>query len=239
LSGAAGGVLSSLEEQAPTLSAWVPVTLFPSRQDPQVAQVILSATDVDHDRRLHRLRHPADDADAGLDPVLTAHPGQLRGATAARNGRWGVSRHLLPVAGCAAAARSLPVVFVPVLTVTGAMLLALVAVGWLIFFIHHISQAISVNHIVDRIARETELVIDELMPRPRTRFERISQGPPDDTNDTAILNQRSGYVRFVDVGQLLYLQIRHHIRWSAAWASSFRWRAAVYVSARTGGDRCP
>ena len=55
----------------------------------------------------------------------------------------------------------------PVLTVTGAMLLALVAVGWLIFFIHHISQAISVNHIVDRIARETELVIDELMPRPR------------------------------------------------------------------------
>ncbi len=41
--GAAGGVLSSLEEQVPTLSAWVPVTLFPSRQDPQVAQVILSA----------------------------------------------------------------------------------------------------------------------------------------------------------------------------------------------------
>ena len=41
--GAVGGVLSSLEEQVPTLSAWVPTTLFPSRQDPQVAQVILSA----------------------------------------------------------------------------------------------------------------------------------------------------------------------------------------------------
>ena len=82
------------------------------------------------------------------------------------------------------AARSLPVAFVPVLSVTGAMLLALVAVGWLIFFIHHISQAISVNHIVDRIARETELDIDELMPRPRTRFVPMNQAPPDETDDT-------------------------------------------------------
>ena len=40
-------------------------------------------------------------------------------------------------------------------------------VGWLLFFIHHISQAISVNHIVDRIARETEQVIDALMPHPQ------------------------------------------------------------------------
>jgi uncharacterized membrane protein len=110
------------------------------------------------------------------------------------------------------AARSLPVAFVPVLTVTGAMVLALVAVGWLIFFIHHISQAISVNHIVDRIARETELVIDELMPRPRTRFERSSQAFPEEASDTPILNQHSGYVRFVDVGQLLYLAKSWRIR---------------------------
>ena len=37
-------------------------------------------------------------------------------------------------------------------------------VGLLLFFIHHVSQAISVNHIVDRIAEETEAMIDELMP---------------------------------------------------------------------------
>ena len=42
--------------------------------------------------------------------------------------------------------------------------------GWLIYFINHISQSISVNHIVDRIARETERVIDELMPYPRGSF---------------------------------------------------------------------
>ena len=68
------------------------------------------------------------------------------------------------------AARALPRPFVPVATVTGAMVLALVCVGWLIYFINHISQSISVNHIIDRIARETERVIDELMPYPRGSF---------------------------------------------------------------------
>jgi uncharacterized membrane protein len=40
--GAAGALLSALEEIAPKLSAWIPTALFPSRDDPQVAQVILS-----------------------------------------------------------------------------------------------------------------------------------------------------------------------------------------------------
>src|ERR1035441_2106144 len=39
--GALGAVLSSLEETVPALSAWVPSVLFPSRADPQVAQIIL------------------------------------------------------------------------------------------------------------------------------------------------------------------------------------------------------
>ena len=51
-------------------------------------------------------------------------------------------------------------------TVLGAMVLALICVGLLLFFIHHFSQAISVNHIVDRIAEETEAMLDEMMPRP-------------------------------------------------------------------------
>jgi len=69
------------------------------------------------------------------------------------------------------AARTLPHPFVLVATVTGAMVLALVCVGLLIYFINHISHSISVNHIVDRIAHETELVIDEFMPSPREPFQ--------------------------------------------------------------------
>jgi uncharacterized membrane protein len=211
--GAAGGVLSSLEEQVPMLSAWVPVTLFPSRQDPQVAQVILSAIATS-------IMTVVSIVFAILLMTLTLastqfSPRILVSFVRDRGTQWTLGVFLGTFSYCMAAlpaARSLPVAFMPVLTVMGAMLLALVAVGWLIFFIHHISQAISVNHIVDRIARETEIVIDELMPRPRTRFEPMRQAPPDGTDDIPILNQQSGYIRFVDVGQLLYLAKSWRIR---------------------------
>jgi uncharacterized membrane protein len=47
------------------------------------------------------------------------------------------------------AAHTLLALFAPVVTVMGAIALAIMCVGLLLFFIHHISQAISVNHIVD------------------------------------------------------------------------------------------
>jgi uncharacterized membrane protein len=203
--GVVGGVLSSLEEQVPTLSAWVPTTLFPSRQDPQVAQVILSSIATS-------IMTVVSIVFAILLMTLTLastqfSPRILVSFIRDRATQWTLGVFLGTFSYCMAAlpsARSLPVAFVPVATVTGAMLLALVAVGWLIFFIHHISQAISVNHIVDRIARETELVIDELMPYPRGRFEPMIRQPLS-ANDIPVLNQRSGYIRFVDIGRLLYL----------------------------------
>src|ERR1700722_12291729 len=211
--GAAGGVLSSLEEQVPMLSAWVPVTLFPSRQDPQVAQVILSAIATS-------IMTVVSIVFAILLMSLTLastqfSPRILVSFVRDRATQWTLGVFLGTFSYCMAtlpAARSQTVPFVPVVPLPGAMLLALVAVGWLIFFIHHISQAISVNHIVDRIARETELVIDELMPRPRTRFEPMNQAPPDETDDTPILNQTSGYIRFVDIYQLLHLAKSWRIR---------------------------
>ncbi len=211
--GAAGGVLSSLEEQIPTLGAWVPMTLFPSRQDPQVAQVILSAIATS-------IMTVVSIVFAILLMTLTLastqfSPRILVSFVRDRGTQWTLGVFLGTFSYCMAAlpaARSLPVPFVPVVTVTGAMVLALVAVGWLIFFIHHISQAISVNHIVDRIARETELVIDELMPRPRSRLSAMSRVLPDDPDEIPILNQRSGYIRFIDIGQLLYLAKAWRIR---------------------------
>jgi uncharacterized membrane protein len=60
----------------------------------------------------------------------------------------------------------------------GAMALTPICVGWLIYFIHHISNAISVNYIIDRIRRETELVIDGLMPERRRPMQ-----PPETIGD--------------------------------------------------------
>jgi uncharacterized membrane protein len=211
--GSVGAVLSSLEEQIPALGAWVPATLFPSRQDPQVAQVILSAIATS-------IMTVVSIVFAMLLMTLTLastqfSPRILINFVRDRGTQWTLGMFLGTFCYCMAAlpaARSLPAPFVPVVTVTGAILLSLVAVGWLVFFIHHISQAISVNHIVDRIARETELVIDELMPHPRRGFEAVRQAPPAEADASSILNQRSGYIRFVDTGRLLYLAKSWRIR---------------------------
>jgi len=109
------------------------------------------------------------------------------------------------------AARALPHPFVPVATVTGAMVLALVCVGWLIYFINHISQSISVNHIVDRIARETEGVIDELMPYPRGSFPLPYRSEVSPAEDGVILNRQSGYIRYVDIKHLIALAQAYRI----------------------------
>ena len=101
------------------------------------------------------------------------------------------------------AARSLPSPFVPVVTVVGAMALAPVCVGWLIYFIHHISVAISVNTIIDRIRRETEEVIDELMPFPRRAVNMAERDVAIPANlDCAVVSQASGYIRYVDIARL-------------------------------------
>jgi hypothetical protein len=41
--GAVGAIFSSVEEAVPQINAWIPTVLFPSREDPGVAQVILSS----------------------------------------------------------------------------------------------------------------------------------------------------------------------------------------------------
>src|SRR5450631_2786802 len=186
--GVLGGVLSSLEEQFPALSAWVPTTLFPSRQDPQTAQLILSAIATS-------IMTVVSIVFAILLMTLTLastqfSPRILISFVRDRATQWTLGVLLGTFSYCIAvlpAARATPVPFVPVASVTGAMVLALVAVAWLIFFIHHISQSISVNHIVDRIARETEMVIDELMPYPRGRFEPMIP-PPLAADSTPVLN---------------------------------------------------
>ena len=151
-------------------------------------------------------------------------PRILIGFARDRTTQWTLGLFLGTFSYCMAtlpAARALPHPFVPVASVTGAMLLALVCVGWLIYFINHISQSISVNHIVDRLARETELVIQELMPYPRGAFplqERSEASLAAD--ETAVLSPHSGYIRFINVGQLVTI--------AKAWGIS------VHVARRVG-----
>jgi uncharacterized membrane protein len=212
--GISGAVLSSAEEALPEISSWIPEVLFPSRQDPQVAQAILSVIATS-------MMTVVSIVFAILLMTLTLastqfSPRILISFVRDHTTQWTLGLFLGTFSYCIAAlpaARSLPGPYVPVATIAGAMLLALLCVGWLVFFINHISQSISVNHIVDRIARETELIIDELMPRQRGPLDLPETVPTFlAEGEVSVPNQKSGYIRFVDLGYLLALAKAHHIR---------------------------
>jgi uncharacterized membrane protein len=138
------------------------------------------------------------------------------------------------------AARSLPHPFAPVVTVLGAMLLALACVGWLLFFIHHISQMISVNYIVDRIASETEAIIDETMRWPH----RPNSPDGDDprrgyTWETTLTSVVSGYIRFVDARQLVAVAKSHHVKVDVLRRVGHFVPAGVPLIKVSKGDRMP
>jgi uncharacterized membrane protein len=174
--GGAGAVLSWMEEAVPGASNWVPKVIFPSHADPVVAQVILGGI-------AGSIMTVVSIVFAILLMTLTLasmqfSPRIIVSFSRDRVTQWTLGIFLGTFSYCMAAmptAHSLPQPFAPVATVLGAMALAIACVAWLLFFIHHISHAISVSHIVDRIASETELMIDQMMPQPRrqTRLERM------------------------------------------------------------------
>jgi uncharacterized membrane protein len=204
LLGCVGAALSELEESVPALSAWTPGLWFPSHGDPQVAQIILGGIAAS-------IMTVVSIVFAIMLMTLTLasmqfSPRIIVSFVQDRVTQWTLGIFLGTFLYCMAAlpaARSLPHPFAPVFAVMGAMLLAVACVGWLLFFIHHISRAISVNHIVARIAADTISMIDETMPWPH-RHERLEGAPAAASNwETTVPSDVSGYIRFVDRRRLV------------------------------------
>ena len=111
------------------------------------------------------------------------------------------------------------IAFVPHLSVTLGVLLAVVSVGVLIYFIHHVSVSIQANEIVARVGTELIEGIDRLFP------ENIGQGapriptePPDagflDTfgrKARPVGSARDGYLQFVDGDALMVLAMQEDV----------------------------
>src|ERR1022692_1080267 len=212
--GCAGALLSWIEETVPGAGDWVPRAPFPSHADPQVSQVILGGIATS-------IMTVVSIVFAILLMTLTLASMQFSPRIIVSFVRDGVTQWTLGIflgtfSYCMAAlpaARSLPLPFAPVATVCGAMLLALVCVGWLLFFIHHITRAISVSHIVDRIASETESMIDEIMPSPHRKIRLETPGMSEaNTWDGPLLSDESGYIRFVDIRRLVALAKSSHVK---------------------------
>jgi uncharacterized membrane protein len=212
--GLAGGAASWWEQAHPLAARWLPPVLFPSHADPVVAQVILGGIAAS-------MMTVVSIVFAILLMTLTLASMQFSPRIIVSFSTDRVTQRTLGMflgtfCYCTAAlpaARAVPRPFAPVLTVAGAMGLAVVCVAGLLFFIHHISHAISVNYIVDRIAAETEAVIDTIMPAAR-RVSRMDPQPPmaGVEWDAAVLAVETGYVRFVDVNRLYALARSYRVK---------------------------
>lgn len=100
--------------------------------------------------------------------------------------------------------------FVPHLAVTVGVVLAMLSIGVLIFFIHHIATSIQASQVIANVAADLDEAIDRLFPDeighgPVTEpGERVPATPvPAFENGHTVRATRSGYVQAVDSSRVL------------------------------------
>jgi uncharacterized membrane protein len=109
--------------------------------------------------------------------------------------------------------------FVPGISIVGALLLAIVGVGVLIFFIHHIALSIQVSHIAARVARDTITAVRNVYP-PCRATDGGSEGMHVDVQRWhAVCAPANGYIQRIDMDALL--------RWARAQQRLVRVNKAV------------
>ncbi|NHA15779.1 DUF2254 domain-containing protein [Thioalkalivibrio sp. XN279] len=109
--------------------------------------------------------------------------------------------------------------FVPHLSVSLGVLLAVVSVGVLIYFIHHVSVSIQANEIVARVGKELIEGIERLFPEKIGRgAPRTPKAPPDadfldrfGAEACPIGSAADGYLQFVDGDDLMALAMQEDV----------------------------
>lgn len=97
--------------------------------------------------------------------------------------------------------------FVPVVAVTGGLVLAVLSVGTLIYFINHAAQSIQVSSIAATVGRELEELIASLPERDNRLAAREAwePGPAVQGGFCTVVAAKMGYVGAVDTGALIRL----------------------------------
>jgi uncharacterized membrane protein len=96
--------------------------------------------------------------------------------------------------------------FVPSLAVMAAVVLALVAVAFLVFFIHHLASSIEAASILERVARGTGAAVENLFPE--ALGEEAEEAAPDSSANAVrawapVPAARTGYIVSLDDAALL------------------------------------
>jgi uncharacterized membrane protein len=106
--------------------------------------------------------------------------------------------------------------FVPSLAVFAGLILALLGIGVLVFFIHHVASSIQASSIISAITAETMAAIDRMFPEEAgdsAKPETIDQANAylQGTGWHAIDSVRRGYVQHVDAEAILKIAERHRV----------------------------
>lgn len=107
-------------------------------------------------------------------------------------------------------------IFVPHLSVTVGVLLALVSVGVLIYFIHHVSVSIQADQVVGRVGDELVAAIHELFPEQLDAAARPEPADPDpvdgfDQDAHPVVAVEDGYLQVIDGDALLAVASEHDL----------------------------
>jgi uncharacterized membrane protein len=101
-------------------------------------------------------------------------------------------------------------VFVPQISVTIGMVLAIASIGVLIYFIHHVSTSMQASHIIRDVGRELDNAIDRLFPqkigqgKSASKQRSVAEIPAGFEKEAApILAKESGYLQAIDDERLM------------------------------------
>ena len=109
--------------------------------------------------------------------------------------------------------------FVPHLSVTVGLVLALVSVGVLIFFIHHAARSIQAPYVIKTISHDLDRSIERLYPQrlgqdpPLHKADRVEDDIPAGFEEEAgkVFSPGSGYIQAIDTQTLLNLAIKEDL----------------------------
>jgi uncharacterized membrane protein len=95
--------------------------------------------------------------------------------------------------------------YVPHVSVTVGVILALGSVGVLIYFIHHVAESIQVSHVIEVVGAELDGAISRLFPEKLGKPADDTEVPAETPDGVPVFGKHHGYVQAVDDGALLAL----------------------------------
>jgi uncharacterized membrane protein len=109
--------------------------------------------------------------------------------------------------------------FVPHISVTFSLMLAVASIGVLIYFIHHISSSLQADHVIVSASRRLNETIDRLFPEkesennPQDELNNTAMDRPEtfDQMTNAVRANKSGYVQTIVLEKLLHLASEHDL----------------------------